>query len=226
MSPALIVGQGRVTWSDSWMSTATDAPTIIVKGGTLIPKDDFIVGNFAGSQPLIEVDGGTLILGDPDGTHANVLAAFGSAPFVHVAGTGMVIVEPGTIFDQITDDVTAQAAGATTTQLVSSEPMALPGDEVTLTASVTAAGSAATDGSVEFFDDTTGTFLGTAPVSHGSAAIQVSFDSITAGDTIYATYLPTTGAPGAELRPDDTGRRGGHHDCGGPARDRPSSASR
>jgi hypothetical protein len=164
------------------------------EGGTLIFPDDFVAGNFAGSQPLIEVDGGTLILGAPDGTHANILAAYGSAPFVHVQGTGMVIVEPGNTFDQITDAFAAQAAGATVTQLVTSAPAALPGQAVTFTATVTAAGAPASDGSVEFFDDTTHTFLGTAAVSHGSASLPVTFNAFTAGDTIYATYLPTTGA--------------------------------
>ena len=198
-SPALTVDQGTVNASNGVFSTATDSPTIIVRGGTLNLQDDVISGNFAGSQPLIEVDGGTLILGDPDGTHANVLAAFGSAPFVHVAGTGMVIVEPGTAFDQISFDqvsgeFTYQAAGSTSVGLVSSEPTASPGDTITLTANVTAAGAAATDGSVEFFDNTTGAFLGLVAVSNGSAAIQATFNALTAGDTIYATYLPTTGA--------------------------------
>ncbi len=193
-SPALIVDQGTVTASNGLFSTATDSPTLVVRGGTLILQDDFITGNFAGSQPLAEVDGGTLVLGASDGTDPNVFAAYGTAPFLGVAGTGMVIVQPGNFFYQITDDLTAQAAGATGTSLASSEPTASPGDTVTLTATVTAQGAPATDGSVEFFDDTTGTYLGAESVNNGSAAIQVSFSSFTAGDTIYATYLPTTGA--------------------------------
>src|SRR5262249_33108453 len=65
-SPALIVEQGTVTWSNSWTSTATDAPTIIVTGGTLTLENNLIAGNLGGSQPLIEVEGGTLILGAHD----------------------------------------------------------------------------------------------------------------------------------------------------------------
>jgi hypothetical protein len=49
------------------------------------------------------------------------------------------------------------------------------------------------DGSVEFFDNTTGAFLGTVAVTDGLAALQVTFSAFTAGDTIYATYLPTSG---------------------------------
>ncbi len=167
VSPAVTVVQGTVTWSNSLMGTATDALTIVVRGGTLIPMDDFVSGNFAGSQALIEVDGGTLILGAPDDTHSNILATDGSAPFVHVAG--MLIVEPGNAFNRVTFDpststLTSQAAGLTVTQLVSSAPAALPGQAVTLTATVTTAGAPASDGTVEFFDHTNGTFLGTAPV--------------------------------------------------------------
>ena len=145
VSPAVTVVQGTVTWSNSLMGTATDALTIVVRGGTLIPMDDFVSGNFAGSQALIEVDGGTLILGAPDDTHSNILATDGSAPFVHVAG--MLIVEPGNAFNRVTFDpststLTSQAAGLTVTQLVSSAPAALPGRAVTLTATVTTAGGA------------------------------------------------------------------------------------
>ena len=110
-----------------------------MKGGKLIPENDWIAGNPVGSQPLIEVNAGTLILGDPDGTAENDLMTYGSAPFVGVTGTGRVIVEPGNTFNQITSSLTAQPAGTTTTALVSSSPTALPGQAVTLTATVTAA---------------------------------------------------------------------------------------
>jgi fibronectin-binding autotransporter adhesin len=193
-SPALIVDQGTVNASNGVFSTSTDSPTMVVRGGTLNLQDDLIAGNLAGSQPLVEVDGGTLVLGGPDGTQPDTFCAYDSAPFVHVTGTGMLIVEPGNTFDQISSDLTAQTAGATSVQLVSSAPAALPGQAVTFTATVTASGAPATDGSVEFFDHTTGTFLGTEPLSNGSAAIQATFNAFTAGDTIYATYLPTTGA--------------------------------
>ena len=198
-SPALTVDQGEVKASDGLFSTATDSSTMIVRGGTLNLQDDLIAGNFAGSQPLVEVDGGMLVLGASDGTHPAAFTAYGSAPFIGAAGSGMVIIEAGNTFDQISFDpssgeFTAQAAGSTSVQLVSSEPTASPGDTVTLTANVTAGGAPATDGSVRFFDDTTGTFLGTASVSNGTAAIQATFNALTAGDTIYATYLPTTGA--------------------------------
>jgi CSLREA domain-containing protein len=192
-SPALTVEQGIVTWSNALMGTNTDAPTVLVRGGALNLTDNVITGNVSGSQPLIEDDGGTLILGSADGTLGNVLATYNNAAFLHVALDGEVIVEPGNSFAQISG-VTAQAAGATSVQLVSSLPVATPGQTVTFTATVTANGAAATDGSVEFFDDTTGNFLGMVPVNNGSASVQATFNDLTGGDTIYATYLPTTGA--------------------------------
>jgi CSLREA domain-containing protein len=193
-SPALVVDQGRVTWSDALMGTMTNSCTIVVNGGTLNLKHNWIEGNLDGSQPIIEVDGGTLILGADDGTNGNQLAASGRAPFLNVTGTGMVIVQGGNTFDQITGDLssglTALDSGTTITQLVSSAPIAVPGEMVTYTATVTGS----SNGSVEFFDSTTQTFLGSVPVGNGSASLAVTLNALTAGDTIYATYLPTTGA--------------------------------
>ena len=185
-SPALIVEQGQTFVSQMLISTATDAPTLIVDGGSLTLLDNFVSGNLAGSQPLIQVNGGKLVLGAADGTHPDAFGAYGSVPFLQVAGTGMVIVEPGVLFAQIDSNLDFHPAGATTTQVVSSSPAALPGQKVTFTATVTTGDAPASDGSVEFFDDTTGNYLGMVPVTSGTAAIQVTFNAITAaGDAIY-----------------------------------------
>ena len=106
----------------------------------------------------------------------------------------MVIVEGGNTFDQITSNLTAQAAGSTVTQLVSSAPVTVPGQMVTFTATVTASGTPENGGSVEFFDATTKTYLGTVALSNGSAALQYTPNAFTVGDTIIATYLPTSGS--------------------------------
>jgi CSLREA domain-containing protein len=193
-SPALVVDQGTVTCSNGLFGTATDSSTIIVNGGTLILENDWVEGTLFGTQPVIEVDGGTLILGAPDGTAPTQLGEFGTTPFVHVTGDSMVIVEAGNTFDQFNTSFTGEAVGSTDVQLVSSAPDAVPGENVTYTATVTAGGAPATDGSVEFFDYTTGTFLGTEAVDKGSAAVSLTLSDLTAGDTIYATDLPTTGA--------------------------------
>jgi CSLREA domain-containing protein len=192
-SPALTVKQGKISWSDALMATNSDASTVLVTGGRLDLMGNVVAGNVNGSRPLIEVDGGTLILGSADGTHGNVLGTYKDAAFIHVALDGEVIVEPGNFFAQLSD-TTGQAAGATTIQLASSAPVATPGQAVTFTATVTALGAPATDGSVEFFDYTTGAFLGMVPVNNGSASVQATLNNPTSGDTIYATYLPTTGA--------------------------------
>ena len=70
-SPALVVDQGTVTCSNGLFGTATNSSTIIVNGGTLILENDWVEGTLFGAQPVIEVDGGTLILGAPDGTAGN-----------------------------------------------------------------------------------------------------------------------------------------------------------
>src|SRR5262249_2743080 len=195
-SPALTVDQGTVTWSDSAFISTSDAPTVVVNGGTLILENNFISGGQTGSRPVIEVDGGTLILGGSDETKGNGMVGFGAAPFISVSGGGKVIVEPGNDYAQFVGDG-LQATGATGTQLVSSAPNAMPCQTVTFTATITAEGAPASDEMVEFFDYTTGAVLGTAPVEDGSASVQAVFNSVTAGDQIFATYLPTSGS----LRP-------------------------
>jgi len=192
-SPALTVAQGNVNWSNALMGTSTDSSTTIVRGGMLTLTDNITTGNFQGSQPLIEVDGGTVILGSADGTHGNALATYGSAPFVDVESNGMVIVQPGNVFDQMTSNLTVQHAGTTSVQLVSSAPTTTPGQTVTFTATVSAGSAPPTDGSIEFFDETAHTFLGKEPIINGSASVQAQIGA-TGGDTIYATYLPTSNA--------------------------------
>ena len=167
---------------------------IIVKGGTLILENDAIFGSPLGSRPLIEVDGGTLILGGPGGSGSSALVSFGSEPFISVSGTGKVIDQGGNVYTQWTSAGTLQSSGTTATALTSSAPVAAPGQMVTFTATVTAAGAPAGDGSVEFIDSTTGTNLGTVAVTSGSAALPVTWSTLTAGDTIVATYIPTSGA--------------------------------
>ena len=140
-SPALIVEQGTVTWSNSLLTTATDAPTIIVKGGKLIPENDWIAGNPFGSQPLIEVNARDVDIGRP-GRHRRkrpddlrlraVCRRHGDRPgdrraWEHLQSDHQQSHGPGRRHDHHA--------------LVSSSPTALPGQAVTLTATVTAAGS-------------------------------------------------------------------------------------
>src|SRR5262249_15527916 len=115
-------------------------------------------------------------------------------PYLQVGGSGMVIIDDGNGYAAWSSDGIPQAAGPTITQIVSSAPMALPGQTVTLTATVTAGGAPASDGEVEFFDFTTNTYFGRTEVSNGSAELPVTLNTMTAGDTFYATYLPTSGA--------------------------------
>jgi hypothetical protein len=104
-----------------------------------------------------------------------------------------VIDDGGNVYTQWTSAGTLQASGPTTTSLTSGAPVAAPGQVVTFTATVTAAGAPASAGSVEFLDSTTGTELGIVPVQNGSAALPFTFDTLTSGDAIVATYIPTSG---------------------------------
>ena len=119
-SPGLEVDQGTVTWSNTTFYGNVDSPMIVVKGGTLILENDAILGSPLGSRPLIEVDGGTLVLGGPDGSAADALFSFGSEPYINVTGSGKVIDESGNVYTQWTSAGTLQTSGTTATELTSS----------------------------------------------------------------------------------------------------------
>src|SRR5262249_30691088 len=162
--------QGTVTVSNAMFYGTKDSPTILVKGGTLILQNDLIFGTPLGSWPLIEVDGGTLILGGPNKTKGSGLLSFGSEQYITVTGGGKLIDKGGNGYAEVASDGNdLTASGTTGVKLVSSSPVAVPGQVVTFTATVTASGALAGDGSVEFVDSTTGVNLGTAPVIDGSA---------------------------------------------------------
>ena len=215
-SPALTVENGTVTVSGIQLSTDTDSPTIVVTGGTLILQDDFIVGTPSGNQPVIEVDGGTLILGpaiaigNPSTAGAsstglssgkvqlqgNVLAAYGTAPFVHVTGTGQVIDDGGNTYDQAASDgtLTPIASQVTVTQLASSANPAVYGQPVTFTASIaniSGTGLVPT-GTVQFVVD--GTNLGTAvPLDATGQAVSPTVSFLAgASHAIQAVYNPSS----------------------------------
>jgi hypothetical protein len=78
---------------------------------------------------------------------------------------------------------------ATTTTVTASLSNPLPGQAVTLMASVSPAvtGLGTPGGSVDFFDSTTNTDLGSVPLSGGSATLSTSYSSLD-GHTITATY--------------------------------------
>src|SRR5262249_20993933 len=84
----------------------------------------------------------------------------------------------------------APEKAASVTTVTPSPTSPLPGQSVTLTAAVgaSAPGSGTPTGSVDFFDTTPGTDLGTVPLSGGTAVL--STGALAAGPhTVTATYL-------------------------------------
>jgi uncharacterized delta-60 repeat protein len=74
-SPALTVGSGNVVVTGVTFTTATDAPTILVTGGSLTLRNDVIQESTGYNQAAIQVTGGTVDLGtaaDPGGNTINI----------------------------------------------------------------------------------------------------------------------------------------------------------
>ena len=209
-SPALEVDQGSVTVFGVELSTPTDAPTILVTGGTLVLLDDFVLGTPNGDQPVIEVDGGTLILGPQIGADGNELAAYGAAQFVHVTGSGRVIDLGGNAFDHVASDgaLTPVPGQLTLTQLTSSAQASVYGQSVTFTATVTAAnpGNGTPTGTVQFVVD--GANFGAPVALTAGQATSASVSTLSAGThfitAIYsgdASFLNSTGTYSQTVTP-------------------------
>ncbi len=94
-SPALIVDSGNVVLRGVTARNATDAPTIVVNGGTLVVRNSVVEESTGYAQVAIRINGGTLDLGtatDPGGNYINtngvgvfILNASGS-PFTTAIG--------------------------------------------------------------------------------------------------------------------------------------------
>jgi hypothetical protein len=74
-SPALIVQSGQIVVQNSTFSNATDAPTILVTGGSMTLRNDLIQESTGFTDAAISVTGGAVDLGtaaDPGGNTINV----------------------------------------------------------------------------------------------------------------------------------------------------------
>jgi hypothetical protein len=185
-SPALTLVSGSLTVSNATFVNATDAPTILVTGGNLTLRNDTIQESTGFSDAAIAVTGGTVDLGTAASPGGNVINVNGAGEFLHNT-TPNAIAAAGVSF---------QANGAALpprdlsfTTLVGSAAVPLLGDAVTFTAAVRAntPGTAPPGGSVDFFDATTGTDLGSFPLSGGSAALTTSALAV-GGHVIWARY--------------------------------------
>ena len=94
-SPALTVSGGKVIVENVTFSTPTDAPTILVTGGSLTLRDDTIQESTGGTDAAISITGGTLDLGTPTCPGGNTININGTGEFIHNT-TGNAISAVGT----------------------------------------------------------------------------------------------------------------------------------
>src|SRR5262249_38834170 len=81
-SPAFIVTSGAVFVSDSLFVNATNAPTILVTGGSLTLRGCTIQESTGFNQSAIEVSGGTVDLGTAADPGGNTINLNGTGSFV------------------------------------------------------------------------------------------------------------------------------------------------
>jgi len=186
-SPALIVVTGSVIATGLTFTTATDAPTILVTGGSLMLRNDTIQENSAFTNATIEITGGLLDLGTAASPGGNVLNVDGTGELVHNT-TANPVAAFGDTFEVNGETLTASYLSFT--GLTSATASAVFGRAVTFTAMIranTCPGSGTPGGSVDFRDITTNTDLGSVPVLGGIATLSIS--ALAAGShVVLASY--------------------------------------
>jgi hypothetical protein len=80
-SPALTVSSGTVVVTGVTLTTATDAPTILVTGGHLTLRNDTIQESTGSNDPAIQVTGGTVDLGTTPSPGGNTINLNGPGAF-------------------------------------------------------------------------------------------------------------------------------------------------
>jgi hypothetical protein len=172
-SPALTLNAGNLTVTNAIFQNATDAPTILVAGGSLTLRSDAIQESTGYTDAAISITGGTLDLGTTVNYGRNTLNVNGTGEFVHNT-TGSLVPAAGDTFE--INGVAQAAPFLSFTTLSSSAAKSAYGQKVTLTATVTpdTTGAATPTGSVDFYDVTSSTDLGGATLSGGSASLATS----------------------------------------------------
>jgi uncharacterized delta-60 repeat protein len=182
--PAVLVTQGNLIIKHVTFTESGDAPTILVTGGHLTLRNDIVQESTGSGQAAIAVTGGTLDLGSAASPGGNT---------INVNGTGRLILDSGpNLVTAVGNTLTADGAPVapmTLTTVSSSAPASLLNQPVNFTATVSAVASGAgtPTGSVYFKDLTTGTFLGSALLSGGSATLTTAALPVGA-HTIVAVY--------------------------------------
>ncbi len=197
-SPALTVVSGSVIVSHVTLVSTGDAPTILVTGGNVtLLNDDIIQSSTSFTDPAIAVTGGTLNLGTATTPGNNTLSVSNSGYLVSNT-SGNAISAVGDTF--VVGGTVQTAPNLSFTTLTSSAATAILNQPVILTATVQVNGSSGTPtGSVDFFDETTNTYLGSAPLSGGVATRTTS--TLNLGNHVIvakysgdANFLPSAGS--------------------------------
>jgi hypothetical protein len=170
-SPALTVASGSVIVTGMMFTTSTNAPTILVSGGSLALRNDTIQESTGFTNAAIALTGGALDLGTSTGPGGNILNVNGTGEFVHNT-TANIVPAVGDTFEVNGTPLTASALAFT--GLASSVNPSLLNQTVTFTATVRPNGSGTPTGSVDFLDATTNTDLGSAPLVGGTATLTTS----------------------------------------------------
>src|SRR5262249_45898819 len=159
--------QGAVIVTNMTLTTATDAPTILVTGGSLTLRNVVIEESTGFTDAAICVTGGSLDLGTAGDPGGNTLDGNGTGEVVHHTTAARIPAFSDT-FE--TNGAPIAAPYLSFTSLASSSTTTVYGQAVTLTATVranTTPGSGTPTGSVDFFDVSTNTDLGSVPLSGG-----------------------------------------------------------
>jgi hypothetical protein len=192
--PALTVSGGIVFVLNCTLFTTGDAPTILVTGGSLTLRNDIVQESTTATQAAIAISGGSVDLGTATSPGNNTLNVNGAGQPVQNR-TSTPISAVGDTFESGGTILPAPALSFTT--LTSSANPTTLNQSVTLTATVRANGASGTPtGSVDFFDTTANTDLGSVALFSGTASLSSS--ALAAGNHVIqarysgdATFLPS-----------------------------------
>jgi uncharacterized delta-60 repeat protein len=181
-SPALIVQSGQVSVLNSTFSNATDAPTILVSGGSLTLRNDIIQESTGSNDAAIFITGSTVDLGTTASPGGNTINVNGAGSLV-TSGLAAAFSAVGDTFE---NNGVAVNPFNTATLTASANPSLL-NQPVTFTATINpAATGAVPSGTVQFQLD--GANVG-APVAVNGGSATFSPSNLTLGaHTVTAIY--------------------------------------
>jgi uncharacterized delta-60 repeat protein len=181
-SPALIVQSGQVIVQSSTFSNATDAPTILVSGGSLTLRNDIIQESTGFSDAAISITGGTVDLGTTTSTGGNTINVNGAGSLV----TSTLASAYSAVGDTFENNGVAVNPFNTTTLTASANPSLL-NQPVTFTATINpAVAGAVPSGTVQFQLD--GANVGAPVVLNGGSATFSPSNLTLGAHTITAIY--------------------------------------